>query len=313
MVFAIWGLCWYYFVFGTFSLRFGSRLRGEPAPASVFATATLLLCGLLQVCLVAHVRADRLLSHMLSPLVRSYETCFDIFSFSFWVQICLTSRCSQKRWSVRQREKLETGMKYTEVEVGMLHHSSPIDAYRCSRFRWYPFVFVFSSKPSTLRSRHGKESKKHSGLDFLQLSEDFVTVPLPLTAIELLVSIRTWETVKCQKCQLRSLGLRYATSFCWPGGEPSGACVQLCKAIQWVFLRKTTVELALFHCRTLGRWIFRRSGQSSCYWRCYWGVLVSAMSILAPIRVQKQAIRTKFLHGTWEIPFWDEYPDFAKL
>ena len=50
-------------------------------------------------------------------------------------------------------------MKYTEVEVGMLHHSSPIDAYRCSRFRWYPFVFVFSSKPSTLRSRHGKESK----------------------------------------------------------------------------------------------------------------------------------------------------------
>ena len=81
-------------------------------------------------------------------------------------------------------------MKYTEVEVGMLHHSSPIDAYRCSRFRWYPFVFVFSSKPSTLRSRHGKESKKHSGLHFLQ-SEDFVIVPLPLMAIELLVSIGT--------------------------------------------------------------------------------------------------------------------------
>lgn len=45
------------------------------------------------------------------------------------------------------------------------------------------------------------------------------------------------------------------------------------------------------------------SWQSSCYWRCYWGVLVSAISILAPIRIQKQAIRTKFLHGTWEIPF----------
>ena len=46
-------------------------------------------------------------------------------------------------------------------------------------------------------------------------------VALPL-AMELFVSIRIRDS-KCQKCQLRSLGLRYATSFCWPGGEPSGA------------------------------------------------------------------------------------------